>query len=268
MTNTLESIMNKNDLTEIANEQYLMVGDFHDEYNIQRDSESFKIDDFRNRYALIREEYEETVTGIYGLNKKEIADGLCDILYFLYGTIHICGWPTHIPNFEELNIDVINPDNDDIEKGKDFVNSRFISYFINSESIKNSMIDMGDIVREGIGDIDFKDREIFLINCLSMIKSILCVYVSTNYWLNIVDNYEEVHRSNMDKVCLTVEDAQKTVEVYGKSNGDPEFAYFVPNEKTGKYLVKRTSDDKVLKRDGWTPPNIILNVNDPLFPPS
>ena len=55
--------------------------------------------------------------------------------------------------------------------------------------------------------------------------------------------FDEVQRSNMSKVCETLEDAKATLEHYRKIKGmEGEIV-----EKDGQYLIYRISDRKVLK---------------------
>lgn len=55
--------------------------------------------------------------------------------------------------------------------------------------------------------------------------------------------FEEVHRSNMSKTCMSVEEAEETIEHY-KTRKEEEGYY----EKRGdKYIVYRKTDRKVLK---------------------
>lgn len=54
--------------------------------------------------------------------------------------------------------------------------------------------------------------------------------------------FEEVHNSNMSKVCYTKEEALDTISYYETSGTE---AYY--KEKDGKFLVYRKSDDKTLK---------------------
>lgn len=61
--------------------------------------------------------------------------------------------------------------------------------------------------------------------------------------------FDEVHRSNMSKACLTEEEAQKTVDHYWRERGAE--AYFV--KEGGKYLVYRKGDNKTLKSIDYSP---------------
>ena len=59
----------------------------------------------------------------------------------------------------------------------------------------------------------------------------------------------EVQRSNMIKACVSVEEAEKTIEWY-KKNKDTDCFY---EEKEGKFLIYRKSDRKTLKSINYSP---------------
>ena len=61
--------------------------------------------------------------------------------------------------------------------------------------------------------------------------------------------FNEVQRSNMSKACVSVEEAQKTIDWY-KKNKDTECFY---EEKEGKFLIYRKSDGKTLKSINYSP---------------
>lgn len=72
------------------------------------------------------------------------------------------------------------------------------------------------------------------------------------YGIPINKIFEEIHRSNMDKLCTTEDQAIETVEYYKKEKNIDTYY-----EQNGEfYAVYRLSDNKVLKRKGWQPPNI------------
>jgi predicted HAD superfamily Cof-like phosphohydrolase len=64
--------------------------------------------------------------------------------------------------------------------------------------------------------------------------------------------FEEVQRSNMSKMCKTIEEAEATIEHYGGS----EVAHMVPSDATQGYVVYRTSDMKILKSINYSPADI------------
>ena len=66
------------------------------------------------------------------------------------------------------------------------------------------------------------------------------------------DIFEEVQRSNMSKACVSMEEAEETLEYYQKRDGTKGFI-----EQVGdKYLVYRDHDKKVLKSINYSPADI------------
>lgn len=63
--------------------------------------------------------------------------------------------------------------------------------------------------------------------------------------------FAEIQRSNLSKTCETAAEAEATVEKY-KAEGVE--VYF--KEKAKRYIIYRTSDDKVLKGINYSKPNI------------
>ncbi|GAB3934730.1 nucleoside triphosphate pyrophosphohydrolase family protein [Larkinella terrae] len=63
--------------------------------------------------------------------------------------------------------------------------------------------------------------------------------------------FDEVQRSNLSKACLTVAEAEATVQHY--QNKGVECHYV---ESDGKYLVYRTVDQKTLKNVNYSPANL------------
>lgn len=67
-----------------------------------------------------------------------------------------------------------------------------------------------------------------------------------------VDLFNEVQRSNMSKACSTYEEAEATVEFYFQKDGT--VAEIIKDED--KFLVYRTSDNKVLKSVKYSPADL------------
>ncbi|RRB00790.1 nucleoside triphosphate pyrophosphohydrolase family protein [Larkinella rosea] len=63
--------------------------------------------------------------------------------------------------------------------------------------------------------------------------------------------FDEVQRSNLSKACLTVAEAEATVQHY--QNKGVECHYV---ESEGKYLVYRSADQKTLKNINYSPANL------------
>ena len=68
----------------------------------------------------------------------------------------------------------------------------------------------------------------------------------------IVAGYAEVQASNMSKICSTVEEAEETVKVRSEQQGEP--CHFEP--VGDKYVVYRSSDNKVMKSINYFRPNL------------
>ncbi len=65
--------------------------------------------------------------------------------------------------------------------------------------------------------------------------------------------FEAVEKSNYSKFCKSKQEAIEAVENYKKKSIDTYY------EKTGKYfIVKRSSDNKILKSPRWIPPKISI----------
>jgi predicted HAD superfamily Cof-like phosphohydrolase len=64
--------------------------------------------------------------------------------------------------------------------------------------------------------------------------------------------FDEVHRSNMSKVCKTLEEAERTQDYYKTTKDTKSFI----REKNGEYLVYRVGDEKVLKSVEYSPADL------------
>ena len=65
------------------------------------------------------------------------------------------------------------------------------------------------------------------------------------------DLFDEVQRSNMSKACLTIEDAEATIDHYAKLGTE---AYY--KRQDGMYLVYRKEDNKTLKSINYSPADL------------
>ena len=75
-----------------------------------------------------------------------------------------------------------------------------------------------------------------------------------------VELFNEVQRSNMTKACLTREEALLTIEHYKKKDGTESHI----EEKDGKFIVYRTTDNKILKSINYSSAkiaDILFNID-------
>ena len=68
----------------------------------------------------------------------------------------------------------------------------------------------------------------------------------------MLDGYAEVQASNMSKICKTITEAEETVKLRSKQQGEP--CHY--EESNGKYVVYRTSDNKVMKSINYFRPDL------------
>lgn len=68
----------------------------------------------------------------------------------------------------------------------------------------------------------------------------------------MLDGYAEVQASNISKICNTVAEAEETVKLRSEQQGEP--CHY--EESNGKYVVYRTSDNKVMKSINYFRPDL------------
>tara|TARA_R110000772_G_scaffold196063_2_gene306814 strand:+ start:3783 stop:4289 length:507 start_codon:yes stop_codon:yes gene_type:complete len=69
----------------------------------------------------------------------------------------------------------------------------------------------------------------------------------------MLEGYSEVQASNMSKICNTIEEAEETVKLRSDQQGEP--CHYLSDGK-GKYVVYRSSDNKVMKNINYFRPNL------------
>ena len=70
--------------------------------------------------------------------------------------------------------------------------------------------------------------------------------------------FDEVQRSNMSKVCKTLDEAEATAQYYQEERG---FECYIRQED-GHFLVYRTSDHKTLKSINYSPADLTRILNE------
>ena len=69
----------------------------------------------------------------------------------------------------------------------------------------------------------------------------------------MLDGYAEVQASNMSKICQTLEEAEETVKLRSEQQDEP--CHHLSDGK-GKYVVYRSSDNKVMKSINYFRPDL------------
>jgi predicted HAD superfamily Cof-like phosphohydrolase len=187
----------------------------------------------QNCLKLIREEFTELKTAVEEWNLLETIDGLADLLYVAYGMACRLG----------VNLGLYGPPLDGL----------FLPSWVPNETVR----------RIGVG---IEKIEIWATNITEpfeslkdILKNIVMMCYGFSRWLkvNMDEVFDEVHRNNMSKLCLTEQEARDTVEWY-RSN--PQFGFDSPYYRltpdSKKYVVCNSTTGKVLKSIRYTPVNL------------
>jgi predicted HAD superfamily Cof-like phosphohydrolase len=189
------------------------------------------------RLSLIKEEINELLEAYANKDLIEIIDACADILYVIYGACLAFGI-------------------DNIGYGLLFhsANTNTNETMINKQSIKEHMEIMKSLLNDLNDTTPSKYQFIFR-------QLILYVYnICNDLCVNINDCFNEVHRSNMTKVCLIEQEAIDTVTKYKTT----ETRYASPSyrKSDGYYVIFDKETSKILKSIKYESPNLnkILNI--------
>lgn len=225
----------------IANTQYMKVVEFMNtfsqEVNSTSKSPSTKVGLLR--YSLIEEERDELSEALANDDVVEVADALADLLYVIYGAQATLGLPPTPGSYSHI-----------VSSYKDAKNTR-VPTIDRAFGISNKLRDyLEEFMCGMVEGVEYTPKASYSLN-----KMIFSIYEFANYMnLDIISIFDEVHSSNMSKVCKTREEAEKTIQVKGET--DAAYATATIHENNGLFLVKRASDGKVLKGINYFEPNI------------
>lgn len=97
---------------------------------------------------------------------------------------------------------------------------------------------------------DREDNKIAKLDALIDLQYVLSGAVSTFGFGNVIyEAFEEIHSSNMSKVCKSKEEAQLTKDKYEKEGIET----YISEVEPYTYLIFRSSDNKVLKSINYKP---------------
>ena len=225
-----------------------LVGEFHTvfDYPVRTDEylnvfkENPKL--LQSRLAFIREERDEFVDSLEKSDMVEMADALCDLIYFAHGSgqclgivvddeLKTAGHESIATTSCDTEVDV------EILKDREAINSRLNTI--------NSHI---DCFATAINEECFED----ITDSLTLI--IIATY-QLGYYLHFdMDQmFREVHRSNMTKVCHSMQDAEESLKGYLEEG---RYAKPVIRVKEPYFLIYDEDLNKILKSLKWEYPNL------------
>jgi len=191
----------------------------------------FNKSQFILRYKLINEEIEETINAINNDDIIEIIDGLCDMLYVLFGAIVYFNLPITIINNKIRKMANLNEFNTLIDDNYILKVKNNLEFRENIESVTENNKLLSELTTKILGDNNYYDD--YINNYQSLINNIVLNVYKISELLNININYffNIVHNSNMSKICISEEEAVKTIEWY-KNN---EHKYKNPSYRETSY---------------------------------
>jgi predicted HAD superfamily Cof-like phosphohydrolase len=187
------------------------------------------------RISFIESEIEEFLEAFNAKNKIEMADALCDILYFSYGTGVCFGYNMGTAC---VNDDMSREEGTTLEFWED-VMTRFGTIISVSQDFKTHCIAQN--FEQAMSDLVLLNIRIYMLSRFM------------NFDIDAM--YNEVHRSNMTKACDTEADAIESVARYKTEN-----KYRTPCYKQigTRFMVYNADDRKILKNYKWSEPNLGL----------
>lgn len=226
-----------------------LVGEFHRvfDYPVRKTPylEVFDKDQklLSSRVAFLREERDEFLQHFETKNIVELADALCDLLYFAYGTGQCLG----------IDIDRLIKKNSIVTVRLDFSQNAVPEW--------KGLI-LGKLIMEKLDEISAY-IDVFEKACVaksfSIMEESLLIIIQKTFELGYCMNFDmdpmfrEVHRSNMTKVCLTEEDAIESLNKYKESG---IYKQPVVRIKEPYFLVYDDHLNKILKSFKWEVPNL------------
>jgi predicted HAD superfamily Cof-like phosphohydrolase len=242
--------LNNMDVPVLSN--YEQVGEFHQvfghplntEQQINILNDNPKIVQFR--LDLIKEELNEFIDACEKKDIIEAIDAIADTMYVVYGACHVFGIDfDKVKTCPETLYEIYEP--------CDIFEMRRDDLEIETNNFKN-------IVTELVNDCTVSKKFDEVVMSLdNIIKT--CYTISSLFQVDIDKCFNEVHRSNMTKVCISEEEAIETVEWYKnneKRYADPAYRKSI-NSKYWVVYDRETS--KILKSIKFQLPNIASIVN-------
>lgn len=231
------------------------VGEFHEVFDYPVRTELYE-DVFeqdpkllKSRVAFLREERDEFIDAMKTQDLIEMADALCDLIYFAHGTGQCLGIDMDKcldkPNMKHNGLSITcTPQNMCTDVDMHVLDDELLS-------VRQYLWTITNFINEFDYNCELED--------LDEMKHSLTMVTHTTYLLGYFLNFNmdamfrEVHRSNMTKVCTTLEDADESVQRY-KNAGT--YAKPVVRTKGEYYVVYDEELNKILKCFKWEEPSL------------
>lgn len=247
---TLSSITtNKGDMTH-----FQLVGEFHDKFGYpsrkELYTECFDLEPklIPSRISFFNEELDEFKVAFKNNDPVEMADALCDLAYFVYGTGQCLGIDLD-ESMKKLDTNICTSKHFNNDTTKKWADSDSSHQFTPVIEVGLALIEK--CITNFCMSADTKD--------FNEMESCLVEILTTTYNLGHslgfhMDNmYREVHRSNMTKLCDNMEDAKESIEFY-KNQG--EYKSPIIKQKDEYFVIYDVDRAKILKNHKWETPKL------------
>jgi predicted HAD superfamily Cof-like phosphohydrolase len=221
-------------------------------------NENLSLCDFR--MTLIQEEWNEFKNAFETFDFVEMADGLLDVIYVVNGFALCLGININDFAVNRCAPSYLLPFNLK-EYFKDTAIYNLIKNFL-VPSVDSTICNIYDLYQVSYLETYKPPSEYnMVVNLVALLNNMYMIGHLMNFDMKTM--FCEVHRSNMSKMCKTIEDAQETVAKYAESNVETDFRRSTTNDG---YVVFNKSTSKILKNHKWFEPNLepfVLKAIDP-----
>ena len=193
------------------------------------------------RLNLIEEEKNEFIEACNNKDLIETIDAIADTMYVVYGAFHVFG--IQYDGCKLLSTELYN-----FDEQCNIFEKKYNELYIEIDNLKNS------VAKLIYNCIIIKNFDEVVVNLNNIIK--ICYIIASLFQVDIDKCFNEVHLSNMTKVCISEEDAIETVEWYKnneKRYSDPAYRKST-NDKYWIIYDRETS--KILKSIKFKLPDI------------
>jgi predicted HAD superfamily Cof-like phosphohydrolase len=217
-------------------------------YPLETNPFSTQVKSCQYRCDLIKEEgIVEFGQALSDNNLVEMLDAVCDHLYVLYGACYTFS---------------LNPDIN-IKINSNSINTNNITKLIKTHfGLTNTITELYELNC----DLEKKLRESMLEtkNIIEVESILIDLIINTyNIGFQLTNRLDEaflnVHKSNMSKLCKSIEEAEATVKDYQEKYNNGSSTYDTPyyyELKPSLYVVKNKSTGKALKSINYTPADL------------
>ena len=218
------------------------IAEFESAFNIKPVEQSNLSEYLDFRRNLLKEEVDELIHAVSVNDPVETMDALCDMRYIMMGTICRIGF---------LRGALIDNAGQPMPPANALMTTPYSAngYRKSPVDIKSwALIDMMDKLMKR-KTIQFST----LLRPYAHLMSIAGDLTDENGLFDVC--FTEVHRSNLTKACMSLDEAQKTVEYYTEYK-DTEAIIDDSRAINDIWVVRRKSDGKVLKSINYSPAKI------------